>query len=244
MLTSVSFESDHLFFYVFCSLPGHESPSGSRCVISEFIRPLQISGDKPEQLSVKPTFLSKSRSDTPRCRFDSDVSLLKFLAGNTWCGARICLLWRLMQDHPPTFKKKRHEIHIFWDKLCMWPVGISLRFSESWNSMDVSKAYPQVNTYVSLPRWNVGELTAFWIGCKKKKKKKKAAQISQIRKGSLTMRFREAELTTETEEVHVKFNSIFLLFLSYLTENVKTSFAVLFIACLLECNYVMHAHIM
>ncbi|NXK52329.1 RIMB2 protein, partial [Chauna torquata] len=52
---------------------GHESPSGSRCVISEFIRPLQISGDKPEQLSVKPTFLSKSRSGTPRCRFDSDV---------------------------------------------------------------------------------------------------------------------------------------------------------------------------
>ncbi|KAM6340339.1 RIMS-binding protein 2 isoform 3-T3 [Alca torda] len=51
----------------------HESPSGSRCVISEFIRPLQISGDKPEQLSVKPTFLSKSRSGTPRCRFDSDM---------------------------------------------------------------------------------------------------------------------------------------------------------------------------
>ncbi|XP_009638128.1 RIMS-binding protein 2 isoform X3 [Egretta garzetta] len=52
---------------------GHESPSGSRCVISEFIRPLQISGDKPEQLSVKPTFLTKSRSGTPRCRFDSDM---------------------------------------------------------------------------------------------------------------------------------------------------------------------------
>nr|XP_025951095.1 RIMS-binding protein 2 isoform X1 [Dromaius novaehollandiae] len=52
---------------------GHESPSGSRCVISEFIRPLQISGDKPEQLSVKPTFLSKSRSGSPRCRFDSDM---------------------------------------------------------------------------------------------------------------------------------------------------------------------------
>ncbi|NWW40731.1 RIMB2 protein, partial [Panurus biarmicus] len=52
---------------------GHESPSGSRCVISEFIRPLQISADKPEQLSVKPTFLSKSRSGTPRCRFDSDM---------------------------------------------------------------------------------------------------------------------------------------------------------------------------
>ncbi|NXQ20784.1 RIMB2 protein, partial [Peucedramus taeniatus] len=52
---------------------GHESPSGSRCVISEFIRPLQISGDKPEQLSVKPTFLSKSRAGTPRCRFESDM---------------------------------------------------------------------------------------------------------------------------------------------------------------------------
>ncbi|NXB53900.1 RIMB2 protein, partial [Leucopsar rothschildi] len=52
---------------------GHESPAGSRCVISEFIRPLQISADKPEQLSVKPTFLSKARSGTPRCRFDSDM---------------------------------------------------------------------------------------------------------------------------------------------------------------------------
>uniref|UniRef100_A0A8C9NC75 RIMS binding protein 2 n=1 Tax=Serinus canaria TaxID=9135 RepID=A0A8C9NC75_SERCA len=52
---------------------GHDSPSGSRCVISEFIRPLQISGDKPEQLSVKPTFLSKARAGTPRCRFDSDM---------------------------------------------------------------------------------------------------------------------------------------------------------------------------
>ncbi|XP_009995934.1 PREDICTED: RIMS-binding protein 2 isoform X3 [Chaetura pelagica] len=52
---------------------GHESPPGSRCLISEFIRPLQVSGDKPEQLSVKPTFLSKSRSGTPRCRFDSDM---------------------------------------------------------------------------------------------------------------------------------------------------------------------------
>ncbi|XP_038008547.1 RIMS-binding protein 2 isoform X1 [Motacilla alba alba] len=52
---------------------GHESPPGSRCVISEFIRPLQISGDKPEQLSVKPTLLAKSRPGTPRCRFDSDM---------------------------------------------------------------------------------------------------------------------------------------------------------------------------
>ncbi|NXU48962.1 RIMB2 protein, partial [Turnix velox] len=52
---------------------GHESPSGSHCVISEFIRPLQISGDKPEQLSVKPTLLSKARSGTPRCRFDLEM---------------------------------------------------------------------------------------------------------------------------------------------------------------------------
>uniref|UniRef100_A0A8C0JAN6 RIMS-binding protein 2 n=1 Tax=Chelonoidis abingdonii TaxID=106734 RepID=A0A8C0JAN6_CHEAB len=52
---------------------GNESPSGSHCVISEFIRPLQISGDKPERLSVKPTFLSRSRSGSPRCRFDSDM---------------------------------------------------------------------------------------------------------------------------------------------------------------------------
>ncbi|XP_073169019.1 RIMS-binding protein 2 isoform X2 [Lepidochelys kempii] len=52
---------------------GNESPSGSRCVISEFIRPLKISVDKPEQLSVKPTFLSRSRSGSPRCRFDSDM---------------------------------------------------------------------------------------------------------------------------------------------------------------------------
>ncbi|XP_043385280.1 RIMS-binding protein 2 isoform X11 [Chelonia mydas] len=58
---------------------GNESPSGSRCVISEFIRPLQISGDKPEQLSVKPTFLSRSRSGSPRCRFDSDVSLFRLM---------------------------------------------------------------------------------------------------------------------------------------------------------------------
>ncbi|XP_041719431.2 RIMS-binding protein 2-like [Coregonus clupeaformis] len=40
---------------------GNESPL-SRSVISEFIRPLQISGDKPELLSVKPTFLTHSSS--------------------------------------------------------------------------------------------------------------------------------------------------------------------------------------
>ncbi|KAM8960327.1 RIMS-binding protein 2 isoform 3-T3 [Pelodytes ibericus] len=50
---------------------GHESPSSSRSVISEFIRPLQITGDKPEQLCVKPTFLS--RSGSPRRRFESDM---------------------------------------------------------------------------------------------------------------------------------------------------------------------------
>ncbi|XP_053327668.1 RIMS-binding protein 2 isoform X12 [Spea bombifrons] len=52
---------------------GHESASGSRSVISEFIRPLQITGDKPEQLCVKPTFLSRSRSTSPRHRFESDM---------------------------------------------------------------------------------------------------------------------------------------------------------------------------
>uniref|UniRef100_A0A8C5Q796 RIMS binding protein 2 n=1 Tax=Leptobrachium leishanense TaxID=445787 RepID=A0A8C5Q796_9ANUR len=52
---------------------GHESPSGSRSVITEFIRPLQITGEKPEQLCVKPTFLSRSRSGSPRHRFESDM---------------------------------------------------------------------------------------------------------------------------------------------------------------------------
>ncbi|KAM3939916.1 RIMS-binding protein 2 isoform 1-T1 [Leptodactylus fuscus] len=52
---------------------GHESPTGSRSLISEFIRPLQITGDKPEQLSVKPTLLSRPRSGSPRHRFESDM---------------------------------------------------------------------------------------------------------------------------------------------------------------------------
>uniref|UniRef100_A0A8C7PQK3 RIMS-binding protein 2 n=1 Tax=Oncorhynchus mykiss TaxID=8022 RepID=A0A8C7PQK3_ONCMY len=43
------------------TVKGNESPL-SRSVISEFIRPLQISGDKPELLSVKPTFLTRSSS--------------------------------------------------------------------------------------------------------------------------------------------------------------------------------------
>ncbi|XP_038618493.1 RIMS-binding protein 2 isoform X10 [Tachyglossus aculeatus] len=52
---------------------GQESSSASHSVITEFIRPLQISGDKPEQLSVQPAFLSRARSGSPRCRFESDM---------------------------------------------------------------------------------------------------------------------------------------------------------------------------
>ncbi|KAF7240794.1 RIMS-binding protein 2 [Varanus komodoensis] len=52
---------------------GHESSSGGHGVISEYIRPLQLSGDKPEQLSIKPTFLSRSQSGSPGCRFESDM---------------------------------------------------------------------------------------------------------------------------------------------------------------------------
>ncbi|XP_023814412.1 RIMS-binding protein 2 isoform X8 [Oryzias latipes] len=43
---------------------GNDAPT-SKSLISEFIRPLQISGDKPELLSVKPTFLSRSRASSP-----------------------------------------------------------------------------------------------------------------------------------------------------------------------------------
>ncbi|XP_062310500.1 RIMS-binding protein 2 isoform X1 [Osmerus eperlanus] len=42
---------------------GNDS-SLSRSLISEFIRPLQISGDKPELLSVKPTFLTRSQASS------------------------------------------------------------------------------------------------------------------------------------------------------------------------------------
>ncbi|XP_039213279.1 RIMS-binding protein 2 isoform X2 [Crotalus tigris] len=52
---------------------GHESPSRGQFVISEYTRPLQLSGDKPEQLSIKPAFLVRSRSGSPRCRFESDM---------------------------------------------------------------------------------------------------------------------------------------------------------------------------
>ncbi|XP_065745831.1 RIMS-binding protein 2 isoform X6 [Phocoena phocoena] len=50
---------------------GQESSTGSRTVIGESVRPLPLPGDKPEPLSIKPTFLS--RSGGPRCRFESDM---------------------------------------------------------------------------------------------------------------------------------------------------------------------------
>ncbi|XP_075424805.1 RIMS-binding protein 2 isoform X27 [Ascaphus truei] len=52
---------------------GHEIPASSRLVISEFIRPLQIAGDKPGQLSVRPTFLTRTRSSSPGNRLESDM---------------------------------------------------------------------------------------------------------------------------------------------------------------------------
>ncbi|XP_066227300.1 RIMS-binding protein 2 isoform X9 [Saccopteryx leptura] len=50
---------------------GQESAFGSRTVIGDYIRPLQLPRDKPEPLSVRPTFLS--RSGGPKCRFESDM---------------------------------------------------------------------------------------------------------------------------------------------------------------------------
>uniref|UniRef100_A0A672ZL82 RIMS-binding protein 2 n=1 Tax=Sphaeramia orbicularis TaxID=375764 RepID=A0A672ZL82_9TELE len=52
---------------------GNEAQT-SRSLISEFIRPLQISGDKPELLSVKPTFLTRGRASSPARAFLSEVS--------------------------------------------------------------------------------------------------------------------------------------------------------------------------
>uniref|UniRef100_A0A4W3IZK9 RIMS-binding protein 2 n=1 Tax=Callorhinchus milii TaxID=7868 RepID=A0A4W3IZK9_CALMI len=51
---------------------GNENP-GSRSVISEYIRPLQPSGERPELLSVKPTFLSRSRPSGSRQGFVSEM---------------------------------------------------------------------------------------------------------------------------------------------------------------------------
>nr|XP_012772804.1 RIMS-binding protein 2 isoform X2 [Maylandia zebra] len=56
---------------------GNEAPT-SRSLISEFIRPLQVSGDKPELLSVKPTFLTRGRASSPArallSEMDKDLS--------------------------------------------------------------------------------------------------------------------------------------------------------------------------
>ncbi|KAK5909997.1 hypothetical protein CesoFtcFv8_003875 [Champsocephalus esox] len=51
---------------------GNEAPT-SRSLISEFIRPLQISGEKPELLSVKPTFLTRGRVSSPARGFLSEM---------------------------------------------------------------------------------------------------------------------------------------------------------------------------
>nr|XP_020138496.1 RIMS-binding protein 2 isoform X6 [Microcebus murinus] len=50
---------------------GQGSAVGSGSAIGEYIRTLPLPGDKPEPLSAKPTFLS--RSGSPRCRFESDM---------------------------------------------------------------------------------------------------------------------------------------------------------------------------
>ncbi|KAK6476511.1 RIMS-binding protein 2-like [Huso huso] len=52
---------------------GSESPSANRSLISEFIRPIQISGDKPELLSVKPTFLTRSHPSSLRRGFLAEM---------------------------------------------------------------------------------------------------------------------------------------------------------------------------
>lgn len=90
---------------------GHEAPT-SRSLISEFIRPLQISGDKPELLSVKPTFLTRSRAGGPARAFLSEVPTslwlhhmlfqkqMSFVLLCKWANSRCCdwmqleLWWR------------------------------------------------------------------------------------------------------------------------------------------------------
>lgn len=71
MIGALSF---HLspFPIVTMSWPGQESSVGSRTAIGEYIRSLPLPGDKPEPLSVKPTYLSRTRS--LRCRFELEVS--------------------------------------------------------------------------------------------------------------------------------------------------------------------------
>nr|XP_055213602.1 RIMS-binding protein 2 isoform X9 [Gorilla gorilla gorilla] len=50
---------------------GQESAIGGSSAIGEYIRPLPQPGDRPEPLSAKPTFLS--RSGSTRCRSESDM---------------------------------------------------------------------------------------------------------------------------------------------------------------------------
>ncbi|KAF6082746.1 RIMS binding protein 2 [Phyllostomus discolor] len=50
---------------------GQESAFGSRTAAGDYVRPLPLPGDRPEPLSVRPTFLS--RSGSPRCRLESDM---------------------------------------------------------------------------------------------------------------------------------------------------------------------------
>lgn len=72
---------------------GNEAPT-SRSLISEFIRPLQISGDKPELLSVKPTFLTRSRAGSPARAFLSEVANSVCLHPTwIWLYLRSCLFF-------------------------------------------------------------------------------------------------------------------------------------------------------
>lgn len=57
---------------------------GSFPVTGEYIRPLLPPSDKQEPLSTKPAFLSRSVS--PRCRFESDVSLVQVVGQLPWLG--------------------------------------------------------------------------------------------------------------------------------------------------------------
>lgn len=61
-------------FCFFFPTAGTETPTMSRSLISEFIRPLQsLGGDKPELLSVKPTFLSRAAAGVTARAFLSEV---------------------------------------------------------------------------------------------------------------------------------------------------------------------------
>uniref|UniRef100_A0A674C4C8 RIMS-binding protein 2 n=1 Tax=Salmo trutta TaxID=8032 RepID=A0A674C4C8_SALTR len=70
---------------------GNESPL-SRSVISEFIRPLQICGDKPELVSVKPTFLTRSSSRAGSSqRMDKELSSMTRTKKRFTGKVRLCI---------------------------------------------------------------------------------------------------------------------------------------------------------